>query len=381
MSMHPYEKEAFALCRILRARDFDIESVFEMLSEKDQIKNWNELKDRDQHFFEEFHGIPEFNGCPLPVFLTQLPLLDTGIGKNGAIIGYCKTGQISCPGIECIVGDMANAVPFVWNRLYHGSRNAMEREIARTDPSTTTVLAEKIIIADLAGDSALFTSGMGFVRACPIASSCFPENVNRTYVLNAPFSFSIVWSIIRQLIDPRTVKKVGFFSTVPKAKTDFLQHIESKELLSDYGGTGKSFDEVFAERQRELAHKKAVVRYVVELLNMNGLQLGFEFELSGDERVDSIVVYSRSDNMCEISVVDGRSKPIVDYTNVSRQHATSKAKSPLDASDSDTSHNNYAVEIATPQTFADDAQGPFYVNTKGGKKGDYFLVAVSIARK
>ena len=380
MAMHPHENEAFALCRILRSRDFDIENVFEMLSEKDQLKNWQELKGRDPNFFEDFHNIPEFNGCPLPVFLTQFPLLHTGIGKNGAIIGYCKIGRISCPGIECIAGDMINAVPFVWNRLYHSSRNAIEREISRSDASTTTVLAEQILVADLAGDSALFTTGMGFLKASSSISSCFPERVNRTYVLNAPFSFSVIWTVLRQLIDPRTVKKIGFFSTIPKAKKDFLEYVDSDQLLSDYGGTGNSFDEVFAERLRELAHKSDVHRYVVELLTMNGKQIGFEFDLSGDERVDSIVVYSRSDNMCEISVVDGRSNSVVEDTTVSRDQATSKATPPVDAPNSDKSFNNYAVEIATPQTFAEDVKGPFYVNTKGGTKGDYFLVAVSIGK-
>jgi hypothetical protein len=378
-AMHPHEKEAFALCRFLRARDFDIENVFTMLQEKNQVENWHAAKQKDPNLFKEFHStIPEFNGCPLSVFLTQFPMIHTGIGKNGAVVVYARAGRVSCPGVECIVGDIANGIPFVWNRLFHGCRDAMEREIARSDPVTTTVLAEKIIVADLAGDSSLFSSGMPLLKVSPTAVACFPEAVNRTYILNAPFSFSIVWTVLKQLLDPRTVQKIGFFSTIPKAKKDFLEYIDSDELLSTYGGTGKSFDDAFAARQQELAHKEGVVRYVVELLAMTGRQAGFNFDLSSDEMVDSIVVYSRSDNMCSVSIVDGKSNSIVETKNISRNQATSKGS---DSPNNDISHNNYAVEIATSKDFAADSKGPFSINTKGGTKGDYFLVAISIAEK
>mmetsp|Transcript_15342 Transcript_15342/g.38662 ORF Transcript_15342/g.38662 Transcript_15342/m.38662 type:complete len:564 (+) Transcript_15342:133-1824(+) len=382
MAMHPYEEEAFALCRFLRARDFDAEDVFSMMQEKNQTENWNAVKSQDPNFFKEFHKtIPDFNGCPLPVFLTQFPCMEAGIGKNGAIIVYFKAGKVSCPGVECIVGDLVNALPFAWNRLYNGCRDAMKREIARSDAANTTVLAEKIIVIDLEGDSSLFTSGLSFLRASPTAGACFPENVNRTYILNAPFSFSIAWAGIRQMLDPRTVKKVGFFTTIAKAETDFLEHIESDELLSCYGGTGQSFDDMVADRQREYTHKEGVIRYVVELLAMSGRPVGFDFDLMGNEKVDSIVVYSRSDNMCEISVVDGKSDDVIDFRNVSREHATSKVSFSPDTQENALAHNNYAVEIASSEDFDNDAKGPFSVKTKGGTKGDYFLVAVSVTKK
>lgn len=379
MAMHPYENEAFALCRFLRARDFDIDEVFAMLKKDKQAENWHAVKRQDPTFFKDFHkAIPEFNGCPLSVFMTQYPMMHTGIGRNGAVVVYIRAGDISCPGVECIVGDMANALPFNWNQCYHGCRDAMEREIARSDGSDTTVLAEKIIVVDLAGDSSLFTSGMQYLMTTPTAGSCFPESVNRTYILNAPFSFTMVWTIIRQMIDSRTLQKIGFFSTIAKANEDFLKHIDSRELLSSYGGTGQSFGDVFGSRQRELAQKEGMVRYVVELLDMNGRQKGFDFDLSSKERVDSIVVYSRSDNCCEISVVDGKCNYVVNYTDVKRENATSVASNPADK---DKSHNNYSVKIATPEHFADNPTGPFFVNAKGGTKGDYFLVAISIAEK
>mmetsp|Transcript_5183 Transcript_5183/g.11497 ORF Transcript_5183/g.11497 Transcript_5183/m.11497 type:complete len:567 (-) Transcript_5183:1541-3241(-) len=378
MAMHPHEQEAFALCRFLRARDFDAENVFAMLEEDNQAVNWRTTKNVD--FYSDFHtAIPEFNGCPLSVLMSQFPLIHSGIGKNGAIIMYVKAGEINCPGIECIVGDMVNAMPFCWNRLYHGARDAMEREIARSDPSSTMVLAEKIMIIDLKGNSALFSTGYDFLKATPQAGSCFPETSNRTYILNAPFSFSVVWAAAKQIMDARTVQKIGFFSTNAKAKSDFMKHIDSNELLSNYGGAGESFEEILAKRQKELAHKEGIVRYVVKHLAMNGKQLGFGFDLSSDETVDSIVVYSRSDNMCKISVADSEGNCVVEGTAVHRKQATNRAN--FRKEDGYQSRNNYALEIASYKDFAKVPAGSFVVNTTKGKRGDHFLVAVSIAEK
>ena len=89
--MYPYEQEAFALCRFLRSRNFIIENVFDMLKEKNQAKNWTyvknimttEKKPTPNPFYKNLHNIETFNNCPLSVFLTQYPMLHTGIGKNG----------------------------------------------------------------------------------------------------------------------------------------------------------------------------------------------------------------------------------------------------------------------------------------------------------
>ena len=378
MAMHPHEQEAFALCRFLRARDFDVENIFAMLEENNQPVHWHAKKKVD--FYQDFHtASPEFNRCPLPVLMSQFPLIHSGIGKNGAIVMYVKAGEINCPGIECIVGDMVNAMPFCWNRLYYGARDAMEREIARSDPSSTVVLAEKIMIIDLKGDSALFSTGYDFLKATPQAGSCFPETSNRTYILNASFSFSVVWAAAKQIMDARTVQKVGFFSTIAKAKSDFMNHIDLNELLSSYGGTGESFEEILAKRQKELAHKEGIVRYVVKHLAMNGKHLGFGFDPSSDETVDSIVVYSRSNHMCNISVADGDGNCVVEGTEVHREQATNSANSRTE--DGGKSRNNYAVQIASYKDFAKVPAWSFVVNTTKGKKGEHFLVAVSIAEK
>lgn len=380
MQMHPYEAEAFALCRILRTRDFDIDAVFSMLQEQEKPELWKAVKEKDPTFFKDFEKIPEFNGCPFPVFLTQFPVMEAGIGKNGATILYYRIGKVSGPGIECVVGDLANAVPFTWRMGYHGGRDAMKREIARTDAANTTVLAEKILIIDFAGEAALL-SNVTFAQTLAKPMACFPESVNSAYCVNAPMSMAVAWAGIKRTLDERTAKKFGVFRSIPRAKTILEGRIDPDELLSCYGGTGPSFDDIIADRQREYAHKEGVIRYVVKLLYMTGRSVGFDFDLETSETVDSIVVYSRSDNMCEISVVDGKSNKVVNSKKVSREHATSKVSFDENDPEKALAHNNYAVEIASMEDFDNGVNSPFSLKTQSGTNGDYFLVAISIAEK
>mgnify|MGYP006087933195 CR=1 FL=1 len=385
-AMYPSEPEAFALCRFLRSRDYNIDDVFYMMDEKNQCTTWKKVQ-QECNFYGHFHEAAAINYCPLPVFMTQYPCVYTGIGKNGAIIWYSKIGEISVPGIECIVGDIVNTLPFLWNQLYHETRRSMEREISCHNDNNTTVLAEKIIVVDLLGDTTIFSAGKEYLRAAPQVLSCFPETVNRTYVLNAPFSFSMIWSVVKHALDPRTLQKIGFFSSISKAKANFVQYIDNDELLSDYGGSRSSFAEVFAERQKEARHKDTIERYICQLICISSTSSlrgdRFDFQIKSNEIVDSILVYSRSNNSCTMSVSTasssstkttnkGGEEAIIDPVRVSREHAKWNP----------TGKPNFATEIIAPSTSTITiGPGQYTINAKDGTARDYFLIAISVAVK
>ena len=193
-----------------------------------------------------------------------------------------------------------------------------------------------------------------------------------------------------------TLQKIGFFSTIEKAKTDFLDHIESNELLSDYGGhdTNYSYSNIVAKRQSELSHKPGIVtRYIVELMcimTTGGDSMDFDFNLQNNEKIDSIVIYSRSNNGCEFSITTTLSKDkntygdddddaivCVDPIYVSREQATDNA----DATSNDSDVNvkpNYAIEIASSKDMLQQQQ--YTIHAKDGTAKDYFLIAISIAK-
>ena len=80
----------------------------------------------------------------------------------------------------------------------------------------------------------------------------------------------------------------------------------------------------------------------------------------------------------------------MDYKPVNRRVATTIASKDAptngnnNGKDIDKAFNNYAVEIATSDDFANknnSCDGKYRIQTKNSTKGDYFLIAISIASK
>jgi hypothetical protein len=110
--------------------------------------------------------------------------------------------------------------------------------------------------------------------------------------------------------------------------------------------------------------------------------MDFDFNLQNNEKIDSIVIYSRSLNGCEFSVTsknsnnkdDGIDVVVVDPIYVSR--------------DTDNNNNkpNYAIEIASSKdtlSYSDEGgktEQQYTIHAKDGTAKDYFLIAISIAK-
>jgi hypothetical protein len=289
----PMEDEAFALCRILRGEAFMVEKVFAKFQEKNVVELWQRAK--QNNFWTDFEA--HFH-CPLPVFLKLYPIVSAGLAKNGCTVWYLKTSQIDIDGIECIV-DLPNIMPYFWQVLHDKGKIAMKREMKQTDDhNTTTVLAERIFVIDMQGIPwVLFgSSGMEVFKDAAKATACFPEILNRMYLVNVPMTFSVVWAILKLFIDPRTIQKIGFFASASKAKRDLLRYVSSDQLLSNFGGQGPSYHSILEERQQEYGNYQ-YSRYVVQTMGLVKLkETSFSISLHDNEQVGNITIYSQNDD-------------------------------------------------------------------------------------
>jgi CRAL/TRIO domain len=355
----PVEEESFALCRILRGEAFVVDNVFAKFQEKNVVAMWKRA--RQEQFWNDFQA--HFH-CPLAVFLKLFPIVTAGLAKNGCTLMYLKAGEIDIDGIECIA-DLPTIMPYIWHILHEKSKDTMKREMGQKADENTTVLAEKIAIIDMQGaPSALFGSrGMEFLKDAAKASACFPEILNRMYLVNVPFTFSVIWAVLKLFIDPRTIRKIGFFSNASKAKKDILQYVPSEQLLSDYGGQGPSFQQSLETRQQEYGEH---FRYVVKTVSLSLIESNFSFELLKGEQIADVTVYSQSDGEARFAFKKNETT-IGEPVSVSRK-----------ASGSD--RNHYSVNIAGlpfpsgPSTFA--------VHSKladGAVVAGSFVVAISIS--
>lgn len=92
-SFSSVEKEAYSLCRFLRARKFDVEKVFAMLDEaKDAF-----AVAKEKNFYPD---LEEALGFSRSVFLSQYPAVFSGNAKNGLPVMYLKAGDIQPEGIK-----------------------------------------------------------------------------------------------------------------------------------------------------------------------------------------------------------------------------------------------------------------------------------------
>jgi hypothetical protein len=349
----PAETEEFALCKFLRARSFDVDAVFAMLDENNAVAIWNEAKEKN--FYETLEE--SYNGCPAPVFMKLFPIVMTGLAKNGAPLLYTKPGLIDVEALECVTG-LIEIAPFFWHMVHYQGKESMLRELKQHDPETTVVLTERVIVLDMKGiPTALFDTE--FLKKCSTISSCFPESMNRTYLLNVPTAFTFIWGIVKLFLDPRTVKKVGFFSRQSKAQEDLLNLVDENDLISDYGGKGPSFDDVLSMRQKDYGLHD---RYVVKKLTITSKESDFSINLAEGEKIVSILVFSKGDNGAKVCVKKPDGTILIEPTIVKRKDGVDKKA-------------HHSAELDTSKLPA--GPGSMKVEATGSHK-EHYLVAVCI---
>ena len=202
-SFSDVEGEAYALCRWLRARKFDVDKVFELL---DQARPKFEVA-KSHDFYPDFEAAL---GFPRSVFLSQYPAIFSGNAKNGCPVMYLCTGLICPDGIKSLVCfDVVDR--FFWNDVYYGLRShlAQGREY-----NPDFVRSENIGVYDLKGlsRSQVTSDTFEMIKVANGVMASFPETLHCLLIINAPSWFGFIWAAIRKFIDPRTASKIEVVS-------------------------------------------------------------------------------------------------------------------------------------------------------------------------
>lgn len=72
-------------------------------------------------------------------------------------------------------------------------------------------------------------------RASVISQNYYPERLGKLYIINAPWGFAAVWSVIKGWLDPVTVKKISILGG--GYQKELLAQIPAENLPKDFGGT------------------------------------------------------------------------------------------------------------------------------------------------
>ena len=91
-------------------------------------------------------------------------------------------------------------------------------------------------IMDLKGVGVgLMSSAYGYLQsASAISQNYYPERLGKLYVINAPWGFSSVFSVVKKFLDPVTVAKIHVLGS--GYKKELLEQIPKENLPKQFGG-------------------------------------------------------------------------------------------------------------------------------------------------
>lgn len=103
------------------------------------------------------------------------------------------------------------------------------------------------------------SSVVGYVRqASSISQNYYPERLGKLYIINAPWGFSTVFSIIKGFLDPVTVNKIHVLGS--GYESELLAQVPAENLPKQFGGKcecdcegGCGFSDMGPWREKEWA--------------------------------------------------------------------------------------------------------------------------------
>lgn len=348
------EGEAYCLTRWLRARKFKYDDVIAMIEEATQVRS--AARERD------FYPDPvQALGCDPSVFMAQYPQLYHGHAKNGCPVFISKPGVLNVDGMECIT-TLDGILKFHWYVMMHDYKNRLVKH-KEDHPEFCSFQCVTVIDLEHLSTGQLNQRALSIVKTqTAIDSVCFPETMNKTFVINAPRFFSLTWNIIKGWIDPRTAGKIELISSRKNWEARLREVIDEDQLPSDYGGKGTSTTQTLAsdapegvlKQQHDLVHVRTSGHATVDVPKGGSLH---------------VTVFTRSITEVTISIVDETNKSKVYSPGVSVKHVGGSGD-----------NVKPTAVVITKERIAGPVKAKIKIQSKGGRfsTAGNFMVASNI---
>ncbi|KAF2278491.1 uncharacterized protein EI97DRAFT_358910, partial [Westerdykella ornata] len=217
--------DTLTLLRFLRARKFNVQLSKQMFIDfqkwrkefagvgVEELVRTFEYKEKPQVFeyYPQYYHKTDKDGRP--VYIEKLGNVDlTALGK-------ITTQERMIQNLVCEYEKMADP------RLPACSRKA------------GYLLETSCTITDLKGVGiAKATSVYGYLgQISAISQNYYPERLGKLYVINAPWGFSTVFSVVKRFLDPVTVNKIHILGS--GYEKELLAQIPAENLPKEFGGT------------------------------------------------------------------------------------------------------------------------------------------------
>ena len=308
----------YALCRWLRARKFVLTDVIQMVDEA--------AKCQAEAKAAGYYPDPEpALGCRADIYQAQYPQIYSGVAKNGVPVFFSKTGVLNIGAVECIT-TVANIVKYHWFVMIHDFAKRL-RDHKAIDPKFTRF--EAVTILDMAELTVaqLNSRTMAIIKEqSAIDALCFPETMNKMFIINAPKFFTATWTIIKGWIDPRTANKVEVLGSRKTWEPKLLEYIDADQLPSDYGGTGPNTQDTMEKE----GFKGDLKRLHTELLSIRSSDSCTFNVMPGEEL--NVTVFTRSTTGAKFTIVDAVGNKTHAYNVMVKHNSEDTTKLPSNKS-------------------------------------------------
>ncbi|KAG8964816.1 cytosolic factor, phosphatidylinositol/phosphatidylcholine transfer protein [Tulasnella sp. 408] len=208
------------LLRFLRARKFDLPKTKLMW---DNCETWRKEQGVDELLHFDFPEGPEV--------MKYYPQYYHKTDKDGRPVYIEQLGKLDIEALYKVTTQ---------DRLLKRLISQYEQFLHERLPATSKVVGHPVetscTILDLGGVSLLqFYKVKDYVnQASAIGQNYYPECMGKFYIINAPWGFASVWSLIKPWLDEVTVAKIEVLGGSYKDK--LLQQIPKENLPKEFGG-------------------------------------------------------------------------------------------------------------------------------------------------
>ena len=245
--LEPGETPDTCILRFLRARQFDISEASLMVENHLQWRKTFDI-DRKAHMPTD-----ELLGCSFDKkILPHYPQGYGGVDKNGRLIYIKLVGKLNVEGVLKNV----TVDKFVDFEVSMMERGKWIHGVQRAKVGYHCEEFFSIVDLEGFGMSIMSANVWGFLRA--IAAQLgdnYPETNGGMYLINTPWSFTMIWKVVKTFVDAATVAKIKILGS--DYTKELLKCVDSDQLPVEYGGTGLSLKEIcYSSKHRAFVPRK-----------------------------------------------------------------------------------------------------------------------------
>ncbi|TIB62862.1 hypothetical protein E3P77_03731 [Wallemia ichthyophaga] len=219
------------LLRFLRARKFDVAKAEEML---DAAEKWR------KEFNVDAIKESEFDQKELEIINKYYPKFYYKTDKDGRPVYIERLGYLNVPELykATTAERMLKHLVYEYEKCFDSRFPACSKASGKHIETSCTILDMHNV-----GIKSFYDVKDYVAQASNIGQNYYPETMGKFYIINAPFLFTTVWSVVKGWLDPVTVSKIVILGK--SYKDELLKQIPAENLPKDFGG--KSEDNIFSD--------------------------------------------------------------------------------------------------------------------------------------